>query len=217
MDWKEILNQERVKPYYLKLKEFVDNEYEHYRVFPPKQKIYRALSLTPFSSVKVIILGQDPYHNPEQAMGLAFSVPNGIDLPPSLLNIFKEIENEYGKTMIRSGDLTYLAKQGVLLLNTILSVRMNQPLSHQNRGYEILTDTLISKLNEDDSPKVFLLWGSKAISKRELITNPHHLILTSPHPSPLSASRGFFGNQHFIKCNEFLVKNGLEPINWINH
>ncbi len=217
MDWKEILDQERVKPYYLKLKEFVDNEYEHYRVFPPKQKIYRALSLTPFSSVKVVILGQDPYHNPEQAMGLAFSVPNGVDLPPSLLNIFKEIENEYGKTMIRSGDLTYLAKQGVLLLNTVLSVRMNQPLSHQNRGYEILTDTLISKLNEDDSPKVFLLWGSKAISKRELITNPHHLILTSPHPSPLSASRGFFGNGHFIKCNEFLVKNGLEPINWINH
>lgn len=217
MDWKEILNQERVKPYYLKLKEFVDNEYEHYRVFPPKQKIYRALSLTPFSSVKVVILGQDPYHNPEQAMGLAFSVPNGVDLPPSLLNIFKEIENEYGKTMIRSGDLTYLAKQGVLLLNTVLSVRMNQPLSHQNRGYEILTDTLISKLNEDDNPKVFLLWGSKAISKRELITNPHHLILTSPHPSPLSASRGFFGNGHFIKCNEFLVKNGLEPINWINH
>ncbi len=217
MDWKEILNQERVKPYYLKLKEFVDNEYEHYRVFPPKQKIYRALSLTPFSSVKVVILGQDPYHNPKQAMGLAFSVPNGVDLPPSLLNIFKEIENEYGKTMIRSGDLTYLAKQGVLLLNTVLSVRMNQPLSHQNRGYEILTDTLISKLNEDDNPKVFLLWGSKANSKRELITNPHHLILTSPHPSPLSASRGFFGNQHFIKCNEFLVKNGLEPINWINH
>ncbi len=217
MEWKDILDEERIKPYYIELKEFVDREYEEYQVFPPKQKIYRALSLTPFSSTKVIILGQDPYHNPGQAMGLSFSVPKGIDLPPSLLNIFKEIENEYHENMVHSGDLTYLAVQGVLLLNTILSVRLNQPLSHQNKGYEILTDTLIKKLNEDDSPKVFILWGSKAIQKKEFITNPNHLILTSPHPSPLSASRGFFGNMHFIKCNQFLESHNLKPIRWINH
>lgn len=215
--WKEFFDQERTLPYYVSLKEKVDLEYNQYVCYPPYGLILNAFKLTPLKEVKVVIMGQDPYHNPNQAMGLAFSVPNGEKLPPSLKNIYKEIESEYGQKMIDNGDLTYLAKQGVLLLNSLLSVRKNQPLSHQNYGYEILIENVIKVLNEDNNPKVFILWGNSAKRILKFITNKNHLVLTSAHPSPLSAYNGFFGNNHFVLVNEFLNKNGLTQINWINN
>ena len=215
--WKEFFDQERVVPYYCELKKKVDLEYQNNVCYPPYELILNAFKLTPFDKVKVVIMGQDPYHNPNQAMGLSFSVPNGEILPPSLKNIYKEIENEYGVKMVNNGDLTYLAQQGVLLLNAILSVRKNSPLSHQNFGYEILIENVIRFLNEDNNPKVFILWGNSAKKIMKFINNPHHLVLTSAHPSPLSAYNGFFGNNHFKKVNEYLKEKGLEPINWINN
>lgn len=214
--WKEFFDQERKLPYYLDLKNRVDFEYQNYVCYPPYNLILNAFKLTPFNQVKVVIMGQDPYHNPNQAMGLSFSVPKGEALPPSLKNIFKEIEVEFGKKMNNNGDLTYLANQGVLLLNALLSVRKNSPLSHQNFGYEILIENVIKFLNQDNRPKVFILWGNSAKKIMKFINNPRHLILCSAHPSPLSAYNGFFGNNHFIKVNEFLKENGLEEINWIN-
>lgn len=214
--WKEFFDQERKLPYYLDLKNRVDFEYQNYVCYPPYNLILNAFKLTPFNQVKVVIMGQDPYHNPNQAMGLSFSVPKGEVLPPSLKNIFKEIEVEFGKKMNNNGDLTYLANQGVLLLNALLSVRKNSPLSHQNFGYEILIENVIKFLNQDNRPKVFILWGNSAKKIMKFINNPRHLILCSAHPSPLSAYNGFFGNNHFIKVNEFLKENGLEEINWIN-
>ena len=214
--WKEFFNIERKKDYYISLHEKVVKEYQTKVVYPPYNLILNAFKLTPFDNVKVIIMGQDPYHNPHQAMGLSFSVPENEMLPPSLKNIFKEIENEYNVKMKNNGDLTYLAKQGVLLLNSLLTVRKNEPMSHQNYGYETLIEHVITLLDQDDSPKVFILWGNSAKSVLKYIHNPHHLILTSAHPSPLSAYNGFFNNNHFKKTNEFLIKNNLEPINWVN-
>lgn len=217
MTWQEFFNKERVLPYYVQLKEKVDLDYKNYVCYPPHNLILNAFKLTPLNEVKVVIMGQDPYHNPNQAMGLAFSVPNGEKLPPSLRNIYKEIENEYGKKMVDNGDLTYLAKQGVLLLNSLLSVKKNQPLSHQNYGYETLIENVIKVLNEDNNPKVFILWGNSAKTIKRLITNSNHYVLTSAHPSPLSAYHGFFGNNHFKLTNEFLKNNNLKQINWINN
>lgn len=212
--WKRIIDEERVKPYFIDLKRFLLDEYEKYKIYPKKSDIFKAFELTDFSNVKVVILGQDPYHQPSQAHGLCFSVNKGIKVPPSLVNIYKEINSDLGCKIPGHGNLTKWAKQGVLLLNTIMSVRESSPMSHSNKGWEIFTDKIIKELNDDDSPKVFLLWGSPSRKKKTLITNPKHLILECAHPSPLSAYNGFFGCKHFSKTNEFLKKNNREVIDW---
>ena len=212
-DWDEILKDEFKKEYYLNLREFLKSEYSTRTVYPPMNDIFNALRYTSYSDTRLVILGQDPYHGPGQAHGLCFSVREGVKAPPSLVNIFKEIHNEYGECP-RSTELTYLARQGALLLNTTLTVREGAPQSHKGRGWEIFTDRIISLINEKPTPVVYLLWGANARAKKALITNPMHLVLESAHPSPLSAYNGFFGNGHFLKANEFLVKNGLEPINF---
>lgn len=215
MEWKDFLNKEKELDYYKSLHEKVMEEYQKYTVYPPYHLIYNAFKLTPFDQVKVVIVGQDPYHEFNQATGLAFSVNKGVALPPSLQNIYKELENEYNVKINQDGDLSYLAKQGVLLLNRTLTVREHEANSHQSFGYDILLNHVIEALNKDDKPKVFILWGSFARSLKSMITNPNHLILQSSHPSPLSAYRGFFGNNHFIKTNEFLKSHNLEEIRWI--
>ncbi len=215
MEWKDFLNKEKELDYYKSLHEKVMEEYQKYTVYPPYHLIYNAFKLTPFDQVKVVIVGQDPYHEFNQATGLAFSVNKGVALPPSLQNIYKELENEYNVKINQDGDLSYLAKQGVLLLNRTLTVREHEANSHQSFGYDILLNHVIEALNKDDKPKVFILWGSFARSLKSMITNPNHLILESSHPSPLSAYRGFFGNNHFIKTNEFLKSHNLEEIRWI--
>lgn len=215
MEWKDFLNKEKELDYYKSLHEKVMEEYQKYTVYPPYHLIYNAFKLTPFDRVKVVIVGQDPYHEFNQATGLAFSVNKGVALPPSLQNIYKELENEYNVKINQDGDLSYLAKQGVLLLNRTLTVREHEANSHQSFGYDILLNHVIEALNKDDKPKVFILWGSFARSLKSMITNPNHLILESSHPSPLSAYRGFFGNNHFIKTNEFLKSHNLEEIRWI--
>ena len=215
MEWKDFLNKEKELDYYKSLHEKVMEEYQKYTVYPPYHLIYNAFKLTPFDQVKVVIVGQDPYHEFNQATGLAFSVNKGVALPPSLQNIYKELENEYNVKINQDGDLSYLAKQGVLLLNRTLTVREHEANSHQSFGYDILLNHVIEALNKDDKPKVFILWGSFARSLKSMITNPNHLILESSHPSPLSAYRGFFGNNHFIKTNEFLKSHNLEEIHWI--
>lgn len=215
MEWKDFLNKEKELDYYKSLHEKVMEEYQKYTVYPPYHLIYNAFKLTPFDQVKVVIVGQDPYHEFNQATGLAFSVNKGVVLPPSLQNIYKELENEYNVKINQDGDLSYLAKQGVLLLNRTLTVREHEANSHQSFGYDILLNHVIEALNKDDKPKVFILWGSFARSLKSMITNPNHLILESSHPSPLSAYRGFFGNNHFIKTNEFLKSHNLEEIRWI--
>jgi uracil-DNA glycosylase len=214
-DWDNLLVDEFQKEYYLKIREFLKKEYKEQTIYPSMYDIFNALKTTSYKDVKVVILGQDPYHNPGQAHGMSFSVKEGITPPPSLLNIYQEIENEFGYDMPKDyGYLMSWANQGVLLLNTILTVRENNPQSHKNCGWEIFTDKVIELLNERPEPIVFLLWGSNAKNKKPLITNKNHLILESVHPSPLSAYRGFFGCNHFIKANEFLIKNNLTPINW---
>ena len=214
-DWDTVLKGEFDKEYYLKLREFLKSEYSQHIVYPQMYDIFNALKYTSFKDVKVVILGQDPYHNPGQAHGLSFSVKPGVTPPPSLVNIYKEIEDEYNCTMPRDyGCLTHWAKQGVLLLNTVLTVRQNQPNSHKDKGWQIFSDTVIKALNLKTEPCVFLLWGNNAKAKAKLITNPNHLILTSVHPSPLSAYNGFFGCNHFKLANEFLLKNNLPPIDW---
>lgn len=213
-EWDGLLYDEFQKPYYLELREFLKQEYSHYRIYPDMNNIFNALKLTSYSDVKAVIIGQDPYHGAGQAHGLCFSVQEGVTPPPSLKNIFKEIESETGITPPASGDLTKWAKQGVMLLNTVLTVREASPNSHKGKGWEIFTDRVISILNMREKPIVFLLWGGNAKAKMPLITNPNHKIFTSAHPSPLSAYNGFFGNGHFIKTNEFLKANGIEPINW---
>ncbi len=212
-DWDDILKDEFKKEYYLRLREFLKKEYSTRTVYPPMNDIFNALRYTPYSATKLVILGQDPYHGPGQAHGLCFSVKEGVKAPPSLINIYKEITNEYGQCP-RTTELTYLAKQGVLLLNTTLTVREGTPQSHKGQGWEIFTDKIISLINEKPEPVVYLLWGGNARAKRTLITNSRHLVLESAHPSPLSAYNGFFGNDHFIRANEFLVKSGLEPVNF---
>ena len=213
-DWDALLEGEFKKEYYLKLREFLKVEYSTQTVYPPMFDIFNALKYTSFKQTKVVILGQDPYHGPGQAHGLCFSVREGIKFPPSLQNIFKELESEYGIQPPKSGELTVWAKQGVLLLNTTLTVRQGTPQSHKGQGWEILTDRIISLLNQKEEPVIFLLWGANAWAKKPLIKNPKHLVLECAHPSPLSAYRGFFGCNHFKKANEYLEKTGIEPIDW---
>lgn len=213
-DWYDLIKPEFRKEYYKCLMEFLKNEYYTKTVYPPKEKIYSALNATPYENIKAVILGQDPYHGPNQAHGLAFSVNPGIAIPKSLINIFKELHDDIGCPIPKSGYLQKWGREGVLMLNTILTVRRGEPLSHKDKGWEILTDKIISMINEKESPVVFILWGAPARSKKRLITNPKHLILEAPHPSPLSAFRGFFGSKPFSKTNQFLVKNNIKPIDW---
>lgn len=213
-DWDALLADEFKKEYYLKLREFLKSEYSHYTVYPDMYDIFNALKLTSYEKTKVLILGQDPYHEPGQAHGLAFSVKSGTKLPPSLTNIYKELETDVGAEYTESGDLTGWAKQGVLLLNTSLTVRRGEANSHKGKGWEILTDEIIRVLNAKSQPVAFILWGANARSKKQYITNTAHLVLESPHPSPLSAYGGFFGSRPFSKVNKFLMENGIPPINW---
>ncbi len=213
-DWDEILKGEFEKEYYLKLREFLKEEYRTQVIYPPMNDIFNSLKTTAYSDIKIVILGQDPYHEPNQAHGLSFSVKKGVMPPPSLKNIYKEINQELGIPVPSHGELIKWAKQGVLLLNTVLTVRQGQANSHKNKGWEIFTDTVIRKINEREKPVVFLLWGGNAKRKTALITNPAHKILTSVHPSPLSAYGGFFGCGHFKNANEFLESIGDTPIDW---
>lgn len=213
-DWDEVLAGEFEKDYYLKLRSFLKSEYSAHTVYPDMYDIFNALKLTPYKNVRAVILGQDPYHGPGQAHGLCFSVKKGIQPPPSLVNIYKEINSDLGLNIPNHGELTAWAKSGVLMLNTVLTVRAGMANSHRNMGWEIFTDRVIGLLNERKEPMVFLLWGTPAKQKAKLITNPNHLILQTVHPSPLSAYGGFFGCRHFSKCNEFLISKGLEPIDW---
>ena len=213
-DWTEILKDEFTKDYYITLRNFLKEEYRKYTIYPDMYDIYNALRLTAYGDVKVVILGQDPYHGEGQAHGLAFSVKEGIPLPPSLRNMYKEIYAETGNVQPESGDLTRWAKQGVLLLNTALTVRAGEANSHSGKGWEIFTDTVIKKLNEREKPVVFLLWGRNAKTKEALITHPNHKVFTAAHPSPLSAHNGFFGCDHFNAANRELVLSGEMPIIW---
>ncbi|MGD9993568.1 MAG: uracil-DNA glycosylase [Salinivirgaceae bacterium] len=212
--WKEQLQQEFDKPYFQQLTAFVKSEYEKHIVFPPGKLIFNAFDLCPFPDIKVVIIGQDPYHGPGQAHGLCFSVPDGIPIPPSLRNIYKEIENDLGIAAPASGNLVRWAQQGVFLLNATLTVRAHQAGSHQKKGWEIFTDAVIQRIADQKEHVVFLLWGAYAQNKTALIDQSKHLILKSVHPSPLSASRGFFGNHQFSLANSYLKENGLEPIQW---
>lgn len=213
-DWDIVLKGEFEKDYYLKLREFLIEEYRNQTIYPNMHDIFNALKYTPYSSVKAVILGQDPYHEPGQAHGLAFSVKEGTRLPPSLQNIYKELESDLGISPTNCGELTGWARQGVLLMNTALTVRRGQANSHKGKGWEIFTDEVIKKLNERQEPIAFILWGANARSKKQLITNPIHGIFESAHPSPLSAFNGFFGSRVFSRVNFFLMENGVPPINW---
>jgi uracil-DNA glycosylase len=213
-DWDTLLCGEFRKDYYLELREFLKYEYTHRTVYPNMYKIFEALKLTSYKDTKVVILGQDPYHGPRQAHGLAFSVQQGVEIPPSLLNIYKELRDDLGCYIPNNGYLVPWARQGVLLLNTSLTVVANSPNSHKGKGWEIFTDHVIKLLNRKKQPVVFLLWGSNARSKASLITNPIHLVLSTVHPSPLSAHRGFFGCRHFSATNRFLKEAGLGEIDW---
>ena len=212
--WDQVLSSEYRKPYFKEIVDFVNKEYKEKTCFPPKPWILRALTLTDYDAVKVVILGQDPYHGVGEANGLAFSVNKGIRLPPSLRNIYKELEDDLGIKPASTGDLTGWAKEGVLLLNSVLTVEKDKAASHKNVGWEVFTDAIISKLNEKEEPVVFILWGNFARSKKTLITNSRHLIIESAHPSPFSASYGFFGSKPFSKTNDFLRKNGLKEIDF---
>ena len=212
--WDKLLKDEFGKPYYLNLRKFLVQEYKSQTIYPHMNDIFNALKYTDYKDVKVVILGQDPYHQPNQAHGLCFSVKKGVNPPPSLQNMYKEIYAEYGFPIPQHGELTYWAEQGVLMMNTVLTVRESQPNSHKGMGWEIFTDNVISLLNRRPEPMVFLLWGANARAKKKIITNPNHLVLESAHPSPLSAYNGFFGNGHFKKANEFLKSNGLTEIDW---
>ena len=213
--WKKVLEAEFDKEYWKKLSNFVRNEYQSSIAYPPPQFVFNAFDLTPFDSVEVVILGQDPYHGPHQAHGLCFSVPGDVAKPPSLKNIIKEIQSDTKTNKDTDGDLTNWAKQGVLLLNTTLTVRSGIAGSHQNNGWEIFTDKVIETISKEKENVVFLLWGNYAINKKRLIDSSKHLILEAPHPSPLSAYRGFFGCKHFSKANYYLRKNGIKEINWV--
>ena len=213
-DWNELLKDEFSKDYYLSLREFLKNEYTTKIIYPDKYDIFNALHYTSYKDVKVVILGQDPYHGPNQAHGLSFSVSPGVKIPPSLLNIYKELNSDLGCYIPNNGYLKKWSDQGVLLLNTSLTVRAGEANSHKNKGWEIFTDKIISLINEKTDPVVFLLWGNNAINKKKLITNKQHLILSSTHPSPLSASRGFFGSKTFSKINKFLISVNKAPIDW---
>lgn len=212
--WKAVLHEEFEKPYFKQVTEFVKSEYLHHQIFPPGKEIFNAFNLCPFDNVKVVIIGQDPYHGPGQAHGLCFSVMDGVDFPPSLRNIFKEINGDLGTPVPQSGNLSRWAQQGVLLLNATLTVRAHMAGSHQKKGWETFTDEVIRKVSKEKEHVVFLLWGAYAQQKGEMIDKGRHLILESVHPSPLSASRGFFGNHHFSRANQFLQSKGMSPIIW---
>ena len=216
--WQDFFKEIKEKDYSEKLHSFLDDEYSHHVCYPPRNLLYNAFQHTKLSDVKVVIVGQDPYHEPNQAMGMSFSVPDGVEVPPSLINIYKEIKNEFNCDIdFANGDLTYLANQGVLLLNAILSVRAHKPLSHNIPEYRQFLLDVLSLLNSLDQPIVFLLWGTPARKLKSELTNPKHLVLECVHPSPLSANRGgWFGNNHFKLTNEYLIKNNLTPINWSN-
>ena len=213
-DWAPLLESEMQKDYYQKLRTILIKEYKTRTIYPDMYDIFNAMHYTPYHKVKVVILGQDPYHGPRQAHGLSFSVLPGVEAPPSLVNIFKELESDLGCTIPAHGCLRHWAEQGVLLLNTVLTVREYQANSHQGIGWEEFTDHIITLLNQRKEPMVFVLWGRPAQRKQSMITNPDHLVITSPHPSPLSAYRGFFGSRPFSKANDFLVKHGVVPIDW---
>ena len=211
--WYDLLKDEFGKQYFLDLQDFLKNEYANYIIYPEEKNIFNALNTVPFDKVKVVIIGQDPYHEPRQAQGMSFSVPEDVDIPPSLVNIMREIESDLGVKCEKNGNLTRWAKQGVLLLNTVLTVRKGMANSHKDKGWERLTRKIIEILGQRKEPIVFLLWGSYAQSYQDLIA-PWHLVLKAPHPSPLSAYRGFFGCKHFSKCNQFLIEHGQTPIDW---
>lgn len=213
-NWDDILKDEFDKQYYLALREFLIKEYKSHLIYPDKYKIFEALKLTDYEDVKIVILGQDPYHGPNQAHGLAFSVSLGVPIPPSLLNIYKELERDMNFRIPNHGYLVDWSKQGVLLLNTALTVRAGMANSHRGKGWEVFTDQVIRHLSLREKPMVFLLWGKNAAEKEALIDTSKHLVLKAPHPSPLSAHRGFLGCGHFSKANEFLTKNSIAPINW---
>lgn len=213
-DWVEAVGEEFKKPYYASLYKFVKEEYSTRIIYPPADDIFNAMHLTPLGQVKVLILGQDPYHNQGQAHGLCFSVRPEVDIPPSLVNIYQELHDDLGCEIPNNGYLVKWASQGVLMLNTVLTVRAHQAFSHQGKGWEQFTDAIIQAVNAQDRPIVYLLWGKPAQSKIPMLNNPKHLILKAPHPSPLSAYRGFFGCKHFSQANNFLQANGIEPIDW---
>ena len=213
-DWLEPLSAEFKKPYYASLYRFVNSEYNTQTIYPKKQDVFAAYDRTPLASVKVLILGQDPYHEPGQAHGLCFSVNPGIDIPPSLVNIYKELHDDIGCYIPNNGYLVKWADQGVMLLNTVLTVRAHAANSHQNKGWEQFTDATIAALNKQDRPIVFMLWGRSAQQKASMLDNPKHLVLKAAHPSPLSAYKGFLGCKHFSKANDFLSGQGIEPIDW---
>ena len=213
MNFQELFEQESKKEYFISLMDFIKKEYQEKTCFPPFQDIFNAFKFHDIDQIKVIILGQDPYHEEHQAHGLSFSILDGNPLPKSLINIYKELYDDIGVTRL-TGDLTSWAKQGVFLLNNVLTVEKGKANSHKNKGWEIFTSKVIEELNKDNHPKVFVLWGNDAIKKKDLITNSKHLVITSPHPSPLSSYRGFFGSKPFSKTNTFLVNNNLEPIDW---
>ena len=212
--WKQHLAPEFEKDYFVKLTNFVRQEYQTTTVYPPGRLIFNAFNLCPFNKVKVVIIGQDPYHGPGQAHGLCFSVNDGVPFPPSLQNIFKEIQSDLGTPIPTTGNLTRWANQGVLMLNATLTVRAHQAASHQRQGWEEFTDAAIAEVNKQDRPIVFILWGKPAQEKAKMLDNPKHLILKAPHPSPLSAYRGFFGSRPFSQTNEFLEKHGVSPVDW---
>ncbi len=211
--WFELLKDEFEKPYFKNLQEFLSEEYGKYEIYPKEENIFNAFNYLPFDKIKVVIIGQDPYHEPRQAQGLSFSVPEDIENPPSLVNIKKEIQDDLGIECLPSGDLTRWARQGVLLLNTVLTVRRARANSHKDKGWEKFTSHIIEMIGKRKEPCVFLLWGSHAQSFASMIED-QHLVLKAPHPSPLSAYRGFFGCKHFSKCNDFLRQHNIEPINW---
>ncbi len=213
-EWDEILKEEFNSKEYLNLREFLKTEYSNHTVYPDMYNIFNSMKFTSFDNVKVVLLGQDPYHNEGQAMGLSFSVPKGMERPPSLVNMYKELKEELDVSISNSGDLTCWAKQGVLLLNAVLTVRAHQANSHKGKGWEFFTDSIIKKISDKKENVVFLLWGANARSKKPLIDSKKHLILECAHPSPLSAYNGFFGCGHFRKTNEYLIKNGKQPIDW---
>ncbi len=213
-DWLDVIGEEFEKEYYLGLRSFLYHEYKTKKIFPKADDIFNAYHFTPYKNLKVLILGQDPYHNINQAHGLCFSVKKGVAIPPSLVNIYKEINEDLGLTMPQHGYLKKWADEGVFLLNTVLTVRAHQAHSHKNKGWETFTDATIKAINLIDRPVVIMLWGKPAQSKIKFLNNPKHLILTAPHPSPLSAYRGFFACKHFSRCNNFLMKHGIDPIDW---
>lgn len=213
-DWLPYLEPEFKKEYYKKLYQFVKEEYSTKVIFPPSNELFSALTVTPLSKVKVVLIGQDPYHEYGQAHGMSFSVKPGVQIPPSLMNMYKEINNEYGYNIPNNGYLVKWAEEGVLLLNNVLTVREHCADSHKGKGWETFTDAIVRAVNEQDRPVVYFLWGSNARTKKSLITNPKHMVLEAVHPSPLSAYRGFFGCNHFKLANEYLEKNGIAPIDW---